>query len=94
MKTAIHRSMKILGIGLALGLVQPTIRAAEQQPGPAAFARGAKAWAQNCARCHNMRDPKEFRDDLWRPIVAHMRVRAGLTGQESRDILLFLQRSN
>ena len=66
----------------------------EEQPGAAAFARGAKAWANNCTRCHNMRDPKEFRDDQWRPIVAHMRVRAGLTGQEARDILLFLQSSN
>lgn len=61
---------------------------------PGDFARGAKSWAQNCARCHNMRDPKEFRDDLWKPIVTHMRVRAGLTGQEARDILEFLQRSN
>ncbi len=41
-----------------------------------------------------MRDPKEFRDDLWRPIVYHMRVRGGLTGQETRDILEFLQASN
>ena len=43
---------------------------------------------------HNMRDPNEFRDDIWKPIVTHMRVRAGLTGQEARDILEFLQRSN
>jgi len=45
-------------------------------------------------RCHNARDPQEFRDDLWKPIVTHMRVRAGLTGQEARDILAFLQASN
>jgi cytochrome c5 len=56
--------------------------------------RGARQWANNCQRCHNMRDPKEFRDDLWRPIVSHMRVRAGLTGQQARDILAFLQASN
>jgi len=56
--------------------------------------RGAQAWAQNCMRCHNARDPQEFRDDLWKPIVTHMRVRAGLTGQEARDILAFLQASN
>ena len=56
--------------------------------------RGAGLWSQNCARCHNMRDPKEFRDDLWRPIVTHMRIRAGLTGQDTRDILVFLQASN
>lgn len=56
--------------------------------------RGAKEWANNCSRCHNMRDPKDFRDDKWRQIVAHMRVRAGLTGQQARDILAFLQSSN
>lgn len=71
-----------------------TVLGENGQPRAAAFARGAKAWADNCTRCHNMRDPKEFRDDQWRPIVAHMRVRAGLTGPEARDILLFLQSSN
>lgn len=60
----------------------------------ATLARGALQWANNCNRCHNMRDPKEFRDDLWEPIVAHMRIRAGLTGQQARDILYFLQSSN
>ena len=55
---------------------------------------GAKAWANHCARCHNMREPSEFRDDEWRPIVIHMRVRAGLSGQQARDILAFLQSSN
>lgn len=56
--------------------------------------RGAKEWANNCSRCHNFRDPKEFRDDLWAPVVQHMRVRAGLTGQQARDIIAFLQSSN
>ncbi len=58
------------------------------------FTRGVQAWGDNCARCHNMRDPKEFRDDQWRATVSHMRIRAGLTGQEARDILTFLQSSN
>jgi len=56
--------------------------------------RGAVSWSQNCSRCHEMRDPTEFRDDLWKPIVTHMRIRAGLTGQQQRDILAFLQASN
>ena len=56
--------------------------------------RGAKAWADNCTRCHYTRDPKELRDDQWRTTVYHMRVRALLTGQETRDILKFLQESN
>jgi len=58
------------------------------------FANGSKVWAENCARCHNMRNPTDLRDDQWVTSVFHMRVRAGLTGQEARDTLTFLQRSN
>jgi len=58
------------------------------------FAQGSKAWSENCARCHNMRSPSDLRDDQWVTTVFHMRVRAGLTGQETRDILTFLQGSN
>lgn len=72
---------------------QPAVALATQ-PDVAAFAHGAKAWADNCNRCHNMRDPRELRDDQWRVVVTHMRMRAGLTGQEARDILTFLQGSN
>ncbi len=57
-------------------------------------ARGAVAWTNNCDRCHNMRQPNEFTDNQWRPIISHMRIRAGLTGQEARDILKFLQENN
>jgi len=55
---------------------------------------GAKAWVDNCSRCHNMRDPQEFQDNYWRVIISHMRVRAGLTGKEARNILAFIQASN
>ena len=41
-----------------------------------------------------MRSPTDLRDDQWITTVFHMRVRAGLTGQEARDILTFLQGSN
>jgi len=57
-------------------------------------AKGAKAWADNCVRCHNLRDSKELRDDQWVGTMLHMRMRAGLTGQDTRDILSFLQASN
>lgn len=61
---------------------------------PMAFARGAKAWADTCSRCHNLRDAKDLRDDQWRASVAHMRVRAYMTRQETEDITRFLQGSN
>ncbi|MFT5138916.1 MAG: cytochrome c5 [Rhodothermales bacterium] len=56
--------------------------------------KGAKTWADNCSRCHNMRDPQDLRDDQWISTAFHMRVRAGLTGQQTRDILEFLQVAN
>lgn len=66
--------------------------AAEQPAGD--VGRGAKAWADNCTRCHNVRDPQELRDDQWKTSIFHMRIRAGLTGQEARDIITFMQESN
>ena len=56
--------------------------------------KGAKTWAENCARCHNMRSPSDLRDDQWITTAFHMRLRAGLTGQETRDVLTFLQGAN
>ncbi len=83
-----------LGLLALEGTAQAQDELAVSQPDPMQFARGAQTWADNCARCHNMRDPKELRDDQWRAVVSHMRVRGGLTGQEARDVLAFLQGSN
>ena len=67
---------------------------AADYPAPGDFQKGAKTWADNCGRCHNIRGARELRDDQWITTVYHMRVRAGLTGQEARDVLTFLQGSN
>jgi len=72
---------------------QPAVAPTLQQD-MAAFARGAKAWADNCSRCHTMRDPKELSDRQWKVVTTHMRLRAGLDGQQVRDITVFLQGSN
>lgn len=63
-------------------------------PDPMAFARGARAWAATCSRCHSMRDPKEATDRQWTVINTHMRIRAGLDAAQVRDITIFLQGSN
>ena len=55
---------------------------------------GARAWVQNCMRCHNLRDPQERSDREWEIIVHHMRVRANLTADEHRLILEFLKAAN
>ena len=56
------------------------------------FSQGSKVWSENCSRCHNMRNPTDLRDGI--TSIFHMRVRAGLTGQETRDLLTFLQGVN
>lgn len=55
---------------------------------------GATAWANNCNRCHNFRDPSEFKDVNWETVMLHMRVKANLTGKETRNIINFLKISN
>lgn len=83
-----------LGLTVVVGMASPPARSADQPEPAGDVVRGAKAWVDNCARCHNMREPGEFNDDQWKVTVTHMRVRAGLTGQEARDILTFLQSAN
>jgi len=56
--------------------------------------RGAQLWADNCIRCHNTRPPRALSDEQWSIVMMHMRVRAGLTGKEQRQILKFLQAAN
>ena len=62
--------------------------------GPPPHRTGVQLWSDNCARCHNGRPPEEFSDGQWETIVHHMRIRANLTGEESREIVKFLQASN
>ncbi len=85
-------STLVLTIVLASAAHAETTDALQGDSGQSA--RGVKAWANNCASCHNLRPAKELRDDQWRVVVSHMRVRADLTGQEARDILKFLQENN
>ncbi|VAW61227.1 hypothetical protein MNBD_GAMMA11-1806 [hydrothermal vent metagenome] len=67
---------------------------AADYPQPGNANKGAIAWANNCSRCHNIRGTRELRDDQWISTMFHMRIRAGLTGQDTRDILSFMQASN
>lgn len=78
---------------LASGVLATNVQAGDF-PEPGNFTEGSKVWADNCGRCHNIRGPKELRDDQWISTAFHMRMRAGLTGQETRDLITFLQGSN
>ncbi|MCW8988110.1 MAG: cytochrome c [Gammaproteobacteria bacterium] len=98
MNKKLHKTVKSIVAGaflLASTSLYSTGFAAEKPSTEGGDAgRGATAWIDNCMRCHNARDPKELRDDQWITTTYHMRIRAGLTGQETRDIIAFLQMSN
>jgi len=55
--------------------------------------RGAELWASSCVHCHNIREPADLSKRAWKYSMNHMRVRAGFTGQETRDILAFILES-
>ena len=57
-------------------------------------AGGSQLWAQNCARCHNIRPPTSYSDAGWNVAMLHMRIRANLTAEEHHQILEFLQSAN
>ncbi len=88
-----HSSSLLAACLLVSGGLTTNILAADF-PEAGNFSEGSKVWAQNCNRCHNMRGPKELRDDQWISTTFHMRMRAGLTGQETRDVITFMQASN
>jgi hypothetical protein len=57
----------------------------------AAAPSGSTLWAQNCLRCHNAPTPTRYSQTQWDVVMLHMRIRAGLTAQDSRAILDFLK---
>lgn len=90
-KAAIHTAF-FLAILLVLPLAPAT--ADETTQDQAQISRGAEAWANNCGRCHNVRDPKELEDYEWDVSVLHMRKVGNLPGEVARDIAAFLKASN
>lgn len=87
------RAIERIGLGLAIATALaawPSASSAVQSE----VAAGAKVYSENCGRCHNPRSPTERTDREWTVIVNHMRIRAGLTGQQARQVLAFLQETN
>ncbi|MCH7854549.1 MAG: cytochrome c [Proteobacteria bacterium] len=78
----------------ALALSMFSVATAADYPQPGDLAKGSMLWAENCGRCHQVRNPQDLRDDQWITTAFPMSIRAGLTGGETRDILTFLQASN
>jgi hypothetical protein len=74
--------------------------AAKAPPGPAAASgeqvaataakTGVQLWAEQCGRCHNLRDPAWRTADQREVAVHHMRLRVPMTGEDQREITKFL----
>lgn len=83
-----------LAFGGAVALTGQEEKADPVKVDPLQIARGAKAWAAQCGRCHNIRSPSELSDEEWHVSVTHMRVRANIPGDTIEDIKAFLKSSN
>ncbi len=83
------------GVGLAvLALLLWPAAGLSQQAAESEVAAGAKVYGDMCGRCHRPRSPLERTDRDWVTIINHMRVRANLTGKQTRAVLQFLQATN
>jgi hypothetical protein len=80
-------------IALGFGCSSDSKRTATTAPAVAAtpHGSGAQLWADNCTRCHYVRQPDYYSAAQWELVVAHMRQRANLTGAEARAIVQFLK---
>ncbi len=87
-------TLRIIATGAALLLGLGLAVATTAEPPAGDFARGAKVYSDNCARCHNARPPFEHRDREWSMVMTHMRIIAGLPGDQARDVEAFLRRAN
>lgn len=94
MKISKFITSTLFGVSIAVLLLFATFLTPALAETKGDAAKGAQKWADNCVRCHNIRDPKEFSDVHWDTAVMHMRLRAGLWGGDERDIIAFLQASN
>lgn len=77
-----------LGLALLAALIAGCSTTRSQ---PIAVKGGAQLWSENCARCHNSRSPSTYGDAEWDVAMAHMRLRANLTAEESRKVLDFMK---
>lgn len=65
-----------------------TKQAPEKDSKATETSEGEKKFKQNCSRCHKA--PQGFSPRIAGTIVRHMRVRASLSQEDSREILKFL----
>lgn len=83
-------AMLVVATGIALAAAD----SAKESKAAPKKRTGAELYAINCARCHTERYPTERTDAQWKTIMLHMRVRAQLTAEDSKNILEYLKETN
>ena len=86
-----RRSIALVVILLAAGFTWASAKADHRDGDPI---RGGRLYSDNCGRCHNPRPPNEHINRDWSIVMTHMRIVAGLPGQQARDVHAFLTASN
>lgn len=81
--------IKLLLPIIALSLNVYSVQAQNDKE-PSIIAQGAKAYNENCGRCHNARPAEEYTKKEWSVVVPHMRAKAHMTGKETLAVEAFL----
>jgi cytochrome c5 len=67
---------------------QPSSGQKQPKKGATTEIDGDQVFQQNCARCHTV--PESFSPRISGTVIRHMRVRAGLSAQDEKALLRFL----
>jgi cytochrome c5 len=67
---------------------QPKPQKASPNAAVASSERGQQVFKQNCSRCHQ--EPQSFSPSISGTIAKHMRVRAGLSDDDYKALMKFL----
>jgi len=88
------KKIRIILFIFITGIVTLTLVNSCKTPQAISDKSGVQLWGENCARCHNTPSPAAYSDDQWDIIIAHMKVKAGLTEKEAEKIRTFLKSAN
>lgn len=57
---------------------------------PETLAEGKSLYGMNCAKCHELFDPKSYSAEQWRPIVLSMQKKARISDEHREKIYAYL----